>query len=88
MVHSHKHVYIHEPCYDLCFVALQLITDRVIIQHHRRKTQIPFILKAHPMCSVKFMLKGKLGTLLPLDIFLDCAHVWCHWKAIPAAKWF
>lgn len=59
MVHSHKHVYIREPCSDLCFVALQVITNRVITQHHRKKMQILFLLNAHPVCLVKFMIKKR-----------------------------
>lgn len=50
MVQSHKHVYIHEPCSDLCFVALQLITNGVATQNYKKKTQILLLLHAHPLC--------------------------------------
>lgn len=61
MAHSHKHIYACEPCSDLCFLAVQLITNRVIIQHHREKTQIIFLLNTHAMCSVKFIRKREAG---------------------------
>lgn len=66
IVHSQKHVYIREPCSDLRFMALQLITNMVIMQHHRKKTQTLF-LNTHPVCSVKFMIKQ------------EARHEWQHY---------